>query len=74
MPSSISLLTIYVRTSNSPQLIDPTTLQTCEITSPSYWYTPLDSLAIVIAFVVFIVLDDMELLESTCGNYVAADV
>ncbi|KAF9027017.1 NMD3-domain-containing protein [Hymenopellis radicata] len=70
--SNINPLTICARVGNSLQLLDPTTLQACEISSPAYWRTPFDSLATVSDLVEFTVLD-LEPDGRSRGKYVLAD-
>ncbi len=70
--SNINPLTICARVGNSLQLLDPTTLQACEISSAAYWRTPFDSLATVSDLVEFTVLD-VELDGRSRGKYVLAD-
>ncbi|KAF8196042.1 NMD3 family-domain-containing protein [Pholiota molesta] len=45
--SNINPLTVCTRVGNSLQLLDPQTLQTCDIPSQIYWRAPFDSLASV---------------------------
>lgn len=70
--SSIEQLTICTRVGNSMHLIDPSTLQVCEVSAPVYWRTPFDALATVIDLVEFIVLD-IEPSGPTRGKWVLAD-
>ncbi|KAK0480615.1 NMD3 family-domain-containing protein [Armillaria novae-zelandiae] len=70
--ANISPLTLCTRVGNSLQLLDPSTLQTCEIAAPTYWRTPLDSLATVSDLVEFTVLD-IEPDGRSRGKYVLAD-
>ncbi|KAJ3727353.1 NMD3 family-domain-containing protein [Lentinula guzmanii] len=53
-------------------LLDPATLQTCEITSAVYWRNPFDSLATVTDLVEFTVLD-VEADGRSRGKFVLAD-
>lgn len=69
---SYSPLTICTRVGNSIHLLDPSTLQSAEITSPIYWRAPFDSLATVSELVEFTVLD-IEPSGVTRGKYVLAD-
>ena len=70
--SGISPLTVCVRVGNSLHLLDPATLQTCEITAPIYWRTPFESLASVTDLREFTVLD-VEPSGQTRGKWVLAD-
>jgi nonsense-mediated mRNA decay protein 3 len=54
---NISPLTVCVRVGSSIQLLDPSTLQVCDITALVYWRTPFDALATVTDLVEFTVLD-----------------
>ncbi|TFY58976.1 hypothetical protein EVG20_g7957 [Dentipellis fragilis] len=69
---NISPLTVCMRVGNSIHLLDPATLQFCEVTSPIYWRTPFDSLASVSDMVEFTVLD-IEPSGTTRGKWVLAD-
>ncbi|KAJ3726635.1 NMD3 family-domain-containing protein [Lentinula raphanica] len=69
---NISPLTLCTRVGNSIQLLDPSTLQTCEITSAIYWRNPFDSLATVTDLVEFTVLD-VEVDGRSRGKFVLAD-
>ena len=71
--SNISPLTICVRVGNSIQLLDPQTLQTCDIPSQVYWRSPFDSLAIVTDLVEFTVLDVDPDYSRKKGKFVPAD-
>ena len=71
--SNISPLTVCTRVGNSLQLLDPTTLQACEVSSPAFWRTPFDSLATVSDLVEFTVLD-VEIDGRSRGKQVLADV
>ncbi|CAA7261122.1 unnamed protein product [Cyclocybe aegerita] len=55
--SNINPLTICVRVGNSVQLLDPQTLQSCDIQSQIYWRSPFEALASVTDLVEFTVLD-----------------
>jgi nonsense-mediated mRNA decay protein 3 len=55
--SNISPLTVCTRIGNSIHLIDPMTLQSCDITGPVFWRAPFDTLATVSDLVEFTVLD-----------------
>ncbi|CDO69114.1 hypothetical protein BN946_scf185042.g16 [Trametes cinnabarina] len=70
--SNISPLTICVRVGNSLHLLDPATLQVCELTAPVYWRSPFESLASVTDLVEFTVLD-VEPTGATRGKWVLAD-
>lgn len=54
---NISPLTICIRVGNSIHLLDPQTLQFCDVTTPVYWRAPFFSLASVTDLVEFTVLD-----------------
>ena len=70
--SNINPLTICSRVGNSLHFLDPSTLQSCEITSPIYWRAPFDNLATVTDLVEFTVLD-IESSGVTKGKWVLAD-
>ncbi len=70
--SNINPLTLCSRVGNSIHLLDPSTLQSCEITAPTYWRAPVDSLATVTDLVEFTVLD-VEPSGITRGKWVSAD-
>lgn len=70
--ANISPLTLCSRVGNSIHLIDPSTLQSCEITAPIYWRAPFESLATVTDLIEFTVLD-VEPTGATKGKWVAAD-
>ncbi|EDR03774.1 60S ribosomal export protein NMD3 [Laccaria bicolor S238N-H82] len=73
--SNISPLTVCVRVGNSIQLLDPATLQSCDIPSQVYWRTPFDSLASVTDLVEFTVLDiEPDHTKKTKGKHIMADV
>ncbi|KIK68748.1 hypothetical protein GYMLUDRAFT_92249 [Collybiopsis luxurians FD-317 M1] len=69
---NITPLTLCTRVGNSVQLIDPATLQTCEITSAIYWRNPFESLASVTDLVEFTVLD-VEPDGRSRGKFLLAD-
>lgn len=69
---SINPLTICSRVGNTLHLLDPATLQSCEISAPLYWRTPFDALATVTDLVEFTVLD-VEPSGQTRGKWVLAD-
>jgi nonsense-mediated mRNA decay protein 3 len=71
--SNISPLTLCTRVGNSFQLLDPATLQTCEISAHVYWRAPFSSLATVADLVEFTVLD-VEPSGTVRGKWVSADV
>ena len=71
--SNINPLTICARVGNSLQLLDPQTLQTCEIPSQIYWRAPFDSLACVTDLVQFTILDIEPDRSRTRGKLVLAD-
>jgi nonsense-mediated mRNA decay protein 3 len=70
--SNINPLVLCTRIGNSLQLLDPSTLQTCEVTAPVYWRTPFNSLATVSDLKEFTVLD-IEPSGPTRGKHVLAD-
>ena len=70
--SNINPLTLCVRVGNSIQLLDPATLQSCDISSAMYWRTPFESLATVSDLIEFTVLD-IEPDGRSKGKYVLAD-
>lgn len=70
--SNISPLAVCVRVGNSIQLLDPATLQSCDISSPVYWRGPFHALATVTDLVEFTILD-IEPDGRTRGKYVLAD-
>jgi len=69
---NISPLTICTRVGNSIHLLDPQTLQFCDVTTPVYWRTPFFSLASVTDLVEFTVLD-IEPSGPMKGKWVLAD-
>ncbi|TFK65900.1 NMD3-domain-containing protein [Pluteus cervinus] len=72
--SNISPLTICIRVGSSVQLLDPSTLQACDIPSTIYWRTPFDTLASVTDLVEFTVLDiEIDRRAPTKGKYVLAE-
>ncbi|KAF8905182.1 NMD3 family-domain-containing protein [Gymnopilus junonius] len=71
--SNISPLTVCIRVGNSVQLLDPQTLQTCDIPAPVYWRSPFDSLASVTDLVEFTVLDVDPDFSRQKGKFVMAD-
>ncbi|KAJ7982824.1 NMD3 family-domain-containing protein [Mycena polygramma] len=70
--SNINQLAVCARIGNSLQLLDPTSLQSADISSAAYWRTPFESLATVSDLVEFTVLD-IEPDGRTRGKYVLAD-
>jgi len=69
---NINPLTVCTRVGNSIHLLDPATLQFCEIPSPLYWRTPFEALASVSDLVEFTVLD-VESSGTTRGKWVLSD-
>jgi len=69
---NINPLTVCTRVGNSIHLVDPSTLQTCEITAPTYWRTPFEALASVSDLVEFTILD-IEPSGGARGKWVLAD-
>ncbi|KAF8587213.1 NMD3-domain-containing protein [Ramaria rubella] len=69
---NISQLTVCTRVGNSLHLMDPSTLQSCDIPAPVYWRAPFDSLGTVTDLVEFTVLD-VEPSGPTRGKFVLAD-
>ena len=69
---NISPLTICTRVGNSIHLVDPQTLQFCDVAAPIYWRTPFFSLASVTDLVEFTVLD-IEPSGPMKGKWVLAD-
>ena len=69
---NISPLTICTRVGNSIHLVDPQTLQLCEVAAPVYWRTPFFSLASVTDLVEFTILD-VEPSGPKKGKWVLAD-
>jgi len=71
--SDISPLIVCTPVANFIQLLDPQTLQTCDIPSSIYWRAPFDSLASVTDLVEFTVLDiDVDRTRQK-SRYVMAD-
>ncbi|KAI1797660.1 NMD3-domain-containing protein [Ganoderma leucocontextum] len=70
--ANILPLTVCGRVGNSLHLMDPTTLQSAEITTPVYWRTPFNTLATLTDLVEFTVLD-VEPSGATRGKWVLAD-
>lgn len=69
---NISPLTICTRVGNSIHLLDPQTLQFCEVAATAYWRTPFFSLASVTDLVEFTVLD-VEPSGPVKGKWILAD-
>ncbi|RDB27082.1 60S ribosomal export protein NMD3 [Hypsizygus marmoreus] len=70
--ANISPLTICTRVGNSIHLLDPSTLQFCDITATVYWRAPFNTLATVTDLVEFTVLD-IEPDGRSKGRFVMAD-
>ncbi|EKM57529.1 uncharacterized protein PHACADRAFT_138716 [Phanerochaete carnosa HHB-10118-sp] len=70
--ANINPLTLCSRVGNTLHLLDPSTLQACEITAPIYWRAPFESLTSVTDLVEFTVLD-IEPTGNSRGKNVAAD-
>jgi nonsense-mediated mRNA decay protein 3 len=70
--SNINPLTLVMRIGSSIQMIDPSTLQLCDISSQMYWRTPFDALANVSDLVEFTVLD-IESSGHKRGKWILAD-
>ncbi|KAG6918622.1 hypothetical protein DXG01_013033 [Tephrocybe rancida] len=71
--SNISPLTICTRVGNSIHLLDPATLQSCDITANVYWRAPFYTLATVTDLVEFTVLDIELDHRRNKGKFVMAD-
>jgi len=69
---NISPLTVCTRVGNSIHLLDPQTLQFCDVTTPVYWRTPFFPLASVTDLFEFTVLD-IEPSGPVKGKWVLAD-
>ena len=69
---NISPLTLCYRIGTSVYLLDPTTLQTADISTPIYWRSPFASLADVQELVEFVVMD-IEPLGPEKGRFVLAE-
>ncbi|KAI9438649.1 NMD3-domain-containing protein [Lactarius indigo] len=69
---NIDPLTVCSRVGNSLHLLHPSTLQSCELISSTYWRAPFDSLASISDLVEFTVLD-IEPSGRTHGKWVMAD-
>ncbi|KIP04741.1 hypothetical protein PHLGIDRAFT_109206 [Phlebiopsis gigantea 11061_1 CR5-6] len=70
--SNIAPLTLCSRVGNSIHLLDPSSLQFCEISAPVFWRTPFEALATVTDLIEFTVLD-IEPSGATRSKWVAAD-
>ncbi|TIB13374.1 hypothetical protein E3P92_02291 [Wallemia ichthyophaga] len=71
--SNISPLVLCARIGNSVHLLDPFTLHTTDVTAPTYWRAPFDTLATVGELTEYIVLD-AEPVGPTRGKLVLADL
>ncbi len=69
---NIAPLTICHRVGTSINLIDPSTLQTADISTPIYWRTPFVSLADVQELVEFVVMD-IEVIGNPKGRFLPAE-
>lgn len=69
---NISPLTLCYRVGTSINLIDPSTLQTADVSTPIYWRSPFTSLADVQELVEFIVMD-IEPVGPQKGRFVLAE-
>lgn len=69
---NISPLTLCYRVGTSINLIDPSTLQTADVSTPIYWRSPFTSLADVQELVEFIVMD-IEPVGPEKGRFVLAE-
>ena len=70
--SNISPITLCSRVGNSIHLLDPCSLHSTDVTAPTYWRAPFESLATVGELIEFIVLD-IEPSGPTKGKLVLAD-
>ncbi|EKM75358.1 hypothetical protein AGABI1DRAFT_46606 [Agaricus bisporus var. burnettii JB137-S8] len=70
---NIHPLTICARIGNSFSLIDPATLQTCDVSQSLYWRQPFESLSSVTDLVEFTVLDIEPDYSKSKGKYLMAD-
>ncbi|KAF5311087.1 hypothetical protein D9619_007790 [Psilocybe cf. subviscida] len=71
--SNINPLTVCIRVGNSLQLLDPQSLQTCDIPAQVYWRAPFDSLASVTDLKEFTILDIDPDFTRQRGKFVMAD-
>ena len=69
---NISPLTLCYRVGTSVNLIDPSTLQTADVSTPIYWRSPFTSLADIQELVEFIVMD-IEPIGPEKGRFVLAE-
>ncbi|SLM39463.1 nonsense-mediated mrna decay protein 3 [Lasallia pustulata] len=69
---NISPLTLCYRVGTSVNLLDPSTLQTADVSTPIYWRSPFTSLADVQELVEFVVMD-IEPLGPRKGRFVLAE-
>lgn len=69
---NISPLTLCHRVGTSVNLLDPLTLQTADVTSPTYWRSPFKNLADVTELKEFIIMD-IEPLGQSNGRYHLAE-
>lgn len=70
---NINPIALCHRVGTAINLIDPSTLQTCDVSSPIYWRAPFTNLADVKELVEFIVLD-IELTGVENGRWALAEV
>lgn len=70
---NIAPLGLCYRVGTSINVLDPTTLQTAEISTPVYWRAPFSTLADVTELVEFIVMD-IEPLGTERGRWASAEV
>ncbi|AMD21183.1 HEL097Cp [Eremothecium sinecaudum] len=70
---NISQFLLCSKISNSLQFLDPTTLQTADMTASVYWRTPFSSLAAIGQLIEFVVLD-VEPTGDIKGKWVLADI
>lgn len=70
--SNISPLTLCTRVGNALHLLDPSTLQSVDVSAPVYWRAPFEALAGVTDLVEFTVLD-IEPSGPVRGKWVLAD-
>lgn len=70
---NISRIVLCSKVTNTLQFMDPTTLQTADLTTSVYWRAPFASLSDATQLVEFVVLD-VELTGDTRGKHLLADV
>ncbi|MCO5582995.1 hypothetical protein L7F22_036900 [Adiantum nelumboides] len=71
---NISQLLLCARVSNSLRLLDPTTLQTADVTAEKYWRDPFESLCAIPELIEFLVLDiEPSGTTSADGRWATAD-